>query len=51
MEEKSIKHMQEVGTEINKVADLKPFQDAVKPVWDKHAAQHAALIKRIQDVK
>ena len=25
--------------------------DAVKPVWDKHAAQHAALIKRIQDVK
>ena len=51
MEEKSIKHMQEVGTEINKVADLKPFQDTVKPVWDKHAAQHAALIKRIQDVK
>jgi tripartite ATP-independent transporter DctP family solute receptor len=51
MEEKSIKHMQEVGTEINKVADLKPFQDAVKSVWDKHAAQHAALIKRIQDVK
>src|SRR6266699_3221219 len=46
MEEKSIKHMQEVGTEINKVADLKPFQDAVKPVWDRHAAQHAALIKR-----
>src|SRR6266545_7060164 len=51
MEEKSIKHMQEVGTEINKVADLKPFQEAVKPVWDKHAAQYAALIKRIQDVK
>jgi tripartite ATP-independent transporter DctP family solute receptor len=51
MEEQSIKHMQEVGAEINKVADLKPFQAAVKPVWDKYAAQHAALIKRIQDVK
>jgi len=51
MEEKSIKHMQEVGTEINRITDLKPFQEAVKPVWDKHAAQHAALIKRIQDVK
>src|SRR5215470_12342919 len=51
MEENSIKHMREVGTEINKIADLKPFQDAVKPVWDKYAAQHAALIKRIQDVK
>jgi tripartite ATP-independent transporter DctP family solute receptor len=51
MEEKSIKHMREVGTEINKVEDLKPFQEAVKPVWDKYGAQHAALIKRIQDVK
>ena len=51
MEEKSIKHMQEVGAEINKIADLKPFQDMVRPVWDKHGAQLAALIKRIQDVK
>src|SRR5438445_3010043 len=51
MEEQSIKHMREVGAEINKIADLKPFQDAVKPVWDKYAAQHAALIKRIQDVR
>ena len=29
----------------------KPFQAAVKPVWDKYGAQHAALIQRIQDVK
>ena len=29
--------------------DRKPFQDAVKPVWDKYGAQQAALIKRIQD--
>jgi tripartite ATP-independent transporter DctP family solute receptor len=51
MEEKSIKQMQEQGIEIIKIADKKPFQDAVKPVWDKHGKQHEALIKRIQDVK
>jgi tripartite ATP-independent transporter DctP family solute receptor len=51
MEEKSIKHMQEAGAEIIKIEDKKPFMDAVKPVWDKYAAQHAALIKRIQDTK
>ena len=51
MEEKSVKEMKEAGVEILPVADKQKFQDAVKPVWDKHAAQHAALIKRIQDVK
>ena len=51
MEEKSLKEMKEAGVEIMPVADKQKFQDAVKPVWDKHAAQHAALIKRIQDVK
>ena len=39
------------GLEINEVADKKPFQAAVKPVWDKYGAQHADLIQRIQDVK
>ena len=43
--------MEKAGVEINDIADKKPFQDAVKPVWDKYGAQHAALIKRIQDVK
>jgi tripartite ATP-independent transporter DctP family solute receptor len=51
MEEKSIKQIQDAGVEITKILDKKPFQDAVKPVWDKYGAQHAALIKRIQDVK
>ncbi len=51
MEQKSIKHMKEAGVEIIKIDDKKPFQEAVKPVWDKYGAQHAALIKRIQDVK
>ena len=51
MEEKSIKQIKDAGVEITNVSDKKPFQDAVKPVWDKYGAQHAALIKRIQDVK
>jgi TRAP-type C4-dicarboxylate transport system substrate-binding protein len=49
MEATSINHMREAGAEIIKIEDRKPFMDAVKPVWDKYAAQHAALIKRIQD--
>jgi tripartite ATP-independent transporter DctP family solute receptor len=51
MEAKSLKQMKENGVEIIPIADKKPFQDAVKPVWDKYGAQHAALIKRIQAVK
>ncbi len=51
MEDKSIKQIQEAGVDIIKILDKKPFQDAVKPVWDKYGAQHATLIKRIQDVK
>jgi tripartite ATP-independent transporter DctP family solute receptor len=51
MEEKSIKQIKDAGVEIIQINDKKPFQDAVKPVWDKYGAQHAALIKRIQDVK
>jgi tripartite ATP-independent transporter DctP family solute receptor len=51
MEAKSLAQMKEAGTVINEVADRKPFQVAVKPVWDKYGGQHADLIKRIQDVK
>jgi tripartite ATP-independent transporter DctP family solute receptor len=51
MEKKSLAQMKEAGAEINEVADRKPFQAAVKPVWDKYGAQHSALIQRIQDVK
>ena len=51
MEQKSVAKMKEVGVEMNDVADKKPFQAAVKPVWDKYGAQQALLIGRIQDVK
>jgi len=51
MEKKSVDEMKKAGVEISDVADKKQFQAAVKPVWDKYGAQHAALIQRIQDVK
>jgi len=50
-EEESLKKMKDEGAIVNEVADRKPFQDAVKPVWDKYGAEHKALIQRIQDVK
>lgn len=50
-ENESIKKLKEAGAQINDVTDRKAFQAAVKPVWDKYGAQHAALIQRIQDVK
>ena len=51
MEEKSVKQIREAGVEIIKIDDKKPFQEAVKPVWEKYGKQHAALIQRIQDTK
>jgi tripartite ATP-independent transporter DctP family solute receptor len=51
MEKKSIAQMKEAGVEITDVADKKPFQAAVKPVWDKYGTQLSSLIERIQNVK
>jgi TRAP-type C4-dicarboxylate transport system substrate-binding protein len=39
------------GVNVITIADKKPFQDAVKPVWDKYGSKYADLIKRIQDTK
>ncbi len=39
------------GNQIIEIADKKPFQDAVKPVWDKYGPQFADSIKRIQAVQ
>src|SRR5213080_2335888 len=50
-EEKSRSEMEKAGVQITNIDDKKPFQDAVKPVWEKYAKQHAELIKRIQDVQ
>ena len=39
------------GITITEIADKKPFQDAVKPVWDKYGPKYADIIKRIQAVQ
>ena len=39
------------GITITPIADKKPFQDAVKPVWDKYGPKYADAIKRIQAVQ
>jgi tripartite ATP-independent transporter DctP family solute receptor len=38
------------GCQIVEIADKKPFQDAVKPVWDKYGPKYQDTIKRIQAV-
>src|SRR5271163_239157 len=42
--------MKAAGIEIITISDKTPFQQAVKPVWDKYGAQYAVLIKEIQAV-
>ena len=39
------------GNQIIDIADKTPFQDAVKPVWDKYGPKFADTIKRIQAVQ
>jgi tripartite ATP-independent transporter DctP family solute receptor len=39
------------GITITEIADKKPFQDAVKPVWDKYGPKYADMVKRIQAVQ
>jgi tripartite ATP-independent transporter DctP family solute receptor len=49
-EAEAVQRMKTAGIEIIPIADKKPFQDAVKPVWDKYGTKFADLIKRIQAV-
>jgi len=39
------------GIQVIPVADKKPFQNAVKPVWDKYGPKYADMVKRIQAVQ
>jgi tripartite ATP-independent transporter DctP family solute receptor len=50
-EEDAFAKMKAAGIEPVRIADKTPFQEAVKPVWDKYGARYADLIKRIQAVK
>lgn len=49
-EKESLRKMLAAGAQVNELADKKAFQAAVKPVWEKYASQHKALIDRIQAV-
>src|SRR5262249_49661381 len=50
-EQQAIEKAKAAGIQIIEVPDKKPFQDAVKPVWDKYGPKYADMIKRIQEVQ
>jgi len=47
-EQKAMEKAKAAGCEIIEIADKTPFQNAVKPVWDKYGPKYADMIKRIQ---
>ncbi len=47
-EEQAMEKARAAGCQIVTIDDKKPFQDAVKPVWDKYGPKYAEMIKRIQ---
>lgn len=51
MEKQALDQMKKEGIEVVTFSDKKPFQDAVKPVWDKYGSKFSDVVKRIQDVK
>jgi TRAP-type C4-dicarboxylate transport system substrate-binding protein len=50
-EKEALDKAKAAGIQIIEVADKKPFQDAVKPVWDKYGPKFAEMIKRIEAVQ
>ncbi len=50
-QQQALDKMKAAGIIVQEVADKKPFQDAVKPVWDKYGPKFAEVIKRIQAVQ
>ena len=50
-EKEALDKAKAAGIQIIEVADKKPFQNAVKPVWDKYGPKFADMIKRIQAVE
>jgi tripartite ATP-independent transporter DctP family solute receptor len=47
-EKQAMDKARSAGVQIVETIDKAPFQDAVKPVWDKYGPRFASLIKRIQ---
>jgi tripartite ATP-independent transporter DctP family solute receptor len=50
-EQQALDKMKAGGIEIIPVADKTPYQNAVKPVWDKYGPKYADMVKRIQAVQ
>src|SRR6202795_5205747 len=49
-EQKAMDKAKAAGCEIVEIADKAPFQNAVKPVWDKYGPKYQDMIKRIQAI-
>ena len=49
-EQKALEKAKASGSQIIEVSDKTPFQNAVKPVWDKYGPKYQDMIKRIQSI-
>jgi tripartite ATP-independent transporter DctP family solute receptor len=49
-EQKAMEKAKAAGCQIVEIADKAPFQNAVKPVWDKYGPKYQDMIKRIQAI-
>jgi tripartite ATP-independent transporter DctP family solute receptor len=49
-EQQAMEKAKAAGCEIVSIADKTPFQNAVKPVWDKYGPKYQDMIKRIQGI-
>ncbi|WP_249144350.1 TRAP transporter substrate-binding protein [Bradyrhizobium lablabi] len=47
-EQQAMEKAKAAGCEIVEIADKSPFQNAVKPVWDKYGPKYQDMIRRIQ---
>jgi tripartite ATP-independent transporter DctP family solute receptor len=49
-EKQAMEKAKAAGCEIVEISDKAPFQNAVKPVWDKYGPKYQGMIKRIQEI-
>ena len=49
-EQQAMEKAKAAGCQIVEIADKTPFQNAVKPVWDKYGPKYQDMIKRIQGI-
>jgi tripartite ATP-independent transporter DctP family solute receptor len=49
-EQQAMEKAKAAGCEIVEISDKAPFQNAVKPVWDKYGPKYQDMIKRIQAI-